>query len=384
MTTSFTQNRALSKPAHNDDINTWDQPMNGNSDQIDASFGGVTAINVTSVSGTVVLSDDTTSPPSYICPILKLSGTLTANINYQFPTGIGGDYTVFNSTTGAFSVVFSSGGGGTTVIIPQGASAAISVDGTNVLLSDTMAMGASGQIQYNSSGVTAGSSKLIFDGTSLNNPGGNIGCSALSINGLTGGGTITSGPGGPGGISYFSFSQGQPDDTSWSHLCGYGAGGGGYNIVVYGNGNIINQNNSYGAISMRKLKQDIVPAASQVEDIKQIARMVSKYRLKANPTGPLQIGLIADDLLQGPSPGLVSVMRDYEMETVPLLTETGAPIFEEDSVTPVMVQQKKLLPTDSLHVNYSVLYMKAVKALGEMIERVEALEAALTKAGIPF
>lgn len=99
-----------------------------------------------------------------------------------------------------------------------------------------------------------------------------------------------------------------------------------------------NTTNSYGAISDRERKQDFETAKSQTEDIKALARMTTKFRMKDNPDGPLQIGLIAQDVQQV-SPGLV-----YDVD-------------------------------GTLGIAYSVLYMKAVKALGETIEMVEALRA---------
>lgn len=139
------------------------------------------------------------------------------------------------------------------------------------------------------------------------------------------------------GPAFFVDGPGQPNDHSWqSFFAQFGSGS--FGIIIYGNGDVVNQNNSYGAISDEKLKQDIVPATSQWEDIKAIAKITSKYHLKSNPDGPLQLGVVAQDI-QKISPGLVS----------------------EDNET--------------LSVNYSVLYMKAVKALGEALERIEALEA---------
>lgn len=133
MVSTFTTNKHLEKPAHNDYIDTWEIPVNANENITDSAFGGVTSINVTAVVGpTITLSNSTASPPSYICPMFILSGTLGANLNYQFPSGVGGQFSVYNNTTGAFSLTFSSAGGGTSVVIPQGARVLIEVDGTNV------------------------------------------------------------------------------------------------------------------------------------------------------------------------------------------------------------------------------------------------------------
>lgn len=140
-----------------------------------------------------------------------------------------------------------------------------------------------------------------------------------------------------------------PNDTTRYFLSCNSTAGTVY-AKIYSNGNLVNLNNSYGSTSDAKLKQDIVLAGSQWGDIKEIGKIVSKYRFKNNPNGPLQIGLVAQDV-QAISPGLVNSSSDVDEET------------------------KQPLGTETLSVQYSVLYMKAVKALGEALERIETLES---------
>ena len=96
-----------------------------------------------------------------------------------------------------------------------------------------------------------------------------------------------------------------------------------------------------------KLKQDIVDANSQWNDIKEVR--VRKYRFKNSPNSPLQIGVVAQEI-ETVSPGLVDESADYDQEGNKLETTTKS-------------------------VKYSILYMKAVKALQEAMERIETLEA---------
>jgi hypothetical protein len=127
-------------------------------------------------------------------------------------------------------------------------------------------------------------------------------------------------------------------------------------LYVYSNGNVVNTNNSYGAISDIKLKENIVDADPQWDDLK--ALQVRKYNFKEE-TGHsthTQIGLIAQEA-ELVSPGLV----------------TESPDRDEDGND---------LGTVTKSVNYSVLYMKAVKALQEAMERIEVLEQRLNDAGI--
>jgi hypothetical protein len=130
------------------------------------------------------------------------------------------------------------------------------------------------------------------------------------------------------------------------HSTASGPGTGTNSFLVYTNGDVQNTNNSYGAFSDLKLKENIVDALSQWDDIK--ALQVRKYNFKEGQTHT-QIGLIAQEA-ELVSPGLVSESPDRDADGNDLGTVTKA-------------------------VNYSVLYMKAVKALQEAMERIETLEA---------
>jgi len=115
--------------------------------------------------------------------------------------------------------------------------------------------------------------------------------------------------------------------------------------VLY-NGNVTNTNNSYGSLSDARAKQDITDAASQWNDIKAIR--VRKYRLisdveRSVATGvaaPYQIGVVAQELQQT-SPGLVETNGDEN---------------------------------NMMSVKSSIMYMKAIKALQEAMDRIENLE----------
>jgi len=127
-------------------------------------------------------------------------------------------------------------------------------------------------------------------------------------------------------------------------------------FLVQSDGDVQNKNNSYGQISDQRLKQDIVDAASQWDDIK--ALQVKKFRFIDAVTNlgsdnvPLQIGVIAQDLEAANMSGLVVEKQDV-IDGVDQGTTTKS-------------------------VKYSVLYMKAVKALQEAMERIETLEAQVT------
>jgi hypothetical protein len=129
--------------------------------------------------------------------------------------------------------------------------------------------------------------------------------------------------------------------------------GGTTEFQVTSNGNVANTTNSYGAISDIKLKENIVDANSQWNDLK--ALQVRNYNFKEGQTHT-QIGLVAQEA-ELVSPGLVNESPDHDAEGNDLGTVTKS-------------------------VNYSVLYMKAVKALQEAMERIETFEQRLSDAGI--
>ena len=111
-----------------------------------------------------------------------------------------------------------------------------------------------------------------------------------------------------------------------------------WKFILRGDGDCENANNSYGSISDVALKENIVDANSQWNDIKNIK--IRNYNFKAS-TGQqthTQIGVIAQEL-ETVSPKLVKVSED-DMKTV----------------------------------SYSVLYLKAVKALQEAMAKIEVLE----------
>ena len=123
----------------------------------------------------------------------------------------------------------------------------------------------------------------------------------------------------------------------------------GTNVMnIRADGDLENTNNSYGAISDAKLKENIVDASSQWNDIKSL--QVRNYNFKES-TGfstHTQLGVVAQEI-ETISPGLVDAVPDLDNDGNDLGTVTKT-------------------------VNYSVLYMKSVKALQEAMNRIETLE----------
>tara|TARA_R100000030_G_scaffold56873_1_gene42806 strand:+ start:172 stop:1446 length:1275 start_codon:yes stop_codon:yes gene_type:complete len=116
-------------------------------------------------------------------------------------------------------------------------------------------------------------------------------------------------------------------------------------LAIRDSGNVVNANNSYGSLSDSRMKENIVDAASQWDDIK--ALQVRKY----NRIGDTQkeLGVIAQELEASGMGGLVEEGRYYDVNNNP----------DEET---------------RKSVKYSVLYMKAIKALQEAMTRIETLE----------
>ncbi len=125
-------------------------------------------------------------------------------------------------------------------------------------------------------------------------------------------------------------------------------------LVIKPDGDVENANNSYTGFSDVKLKENIVDASSQWEDIKALRVRNYNYKESTGYSTHRQIGVIAQEL-ELVSPGLVKESID-----------TGDGPNGETEFD---------LGTTTKSVNYSVLYMKAVKALQEAMERIETLEA---------
>lgn len=121
----------------------------------------------------------------------------------------------------------------------------------------------------------------------------------------------------------------------------------GLKLAIHGNGDVDNANNSYGAISDVKLKENIVDANSQWNDIKAVK--VRNFNFKDDSAKTKMLGVVAQEI-ETVSAGLVSESIDRNLDT------------GED------------LGTKTKAVKYSILYMKAIKCLQEAQARIETLE----------
>ena len=124
MTSTFTPNKNLELPGFNDYVDSWNTPVNADFTAVDTALGGVTNLNATAVSGDVTLTSTQYRPIQIV-----ISGTLTANVRYLIPASVGGQWTITNSTSGAFTLSVASAAGGVDITLLSGTTI-VSCDGT--------------------------------------------------------------------------------------------------------------------------------------------------------------------------------------------------------------------------------------------------------------
>jgi hypothetical protein len=122
----------------------------------------------------------------------------------------------------------------------------------------------------------------------------------------------------------------------------------GVRMVIYGNGNLANVNNSYGAYSDIKLKENIIDATPKLEDLLKVK--VRNYNLKGDDKK--QIGVIAQEL-EDIFPGLIEESNDT------IKNENGENIETGEKTK---------------SVKYSVFVPMLIKAIQEQQKQIDELK----------
>lgn len=126
---SFTTNKNLEDPASG--TLNWNVNLNSNFDIIDAALGSTTTINVTGATATPI----NLTAAQYQSLIIAFTGTLTANVTYRIPNGVGGQWILTNAATGAYTITFTNVAGTTTVLVPASITGVTAYsNGTNLYL----------------------------------------------------------------------------------------------------------------------------------------------------------------------------------------------------------------------------------------------------------
>jgi hypothetical protein len=140
------------------------------------------------------------------------------------------------------------------------------------------------------------------------------------------------------------------NDTSSYHLICSTLGSD--KLFIYGNGNVVNANNSYGSLSDVKLKENIVDATPKLANLMQVK--VRNYNLIGDTTK--QLGVVAQEL-EAVFPAMVDESPDRDAEGNVLETKTKS-------------------------VKYSVFVPMLIKAMQEQQAIIESLKARLDAANL--
>ena len=93
-------------------------------------------------------------------------------------------------------------------------------------------------------------------------------------------------------------------------------------VFIYSNGDIKNQNNSYGAISDERLKENIVDATPKLDDLMKVK--VRNFNLKGEETK--QIGVVAQEL-EEVFPGMIDESKDPDSDDETLYKSVKYSVF---------------------------------------------------------
>ena len=147
-----------------------------------------------------------------------------------------------------------------------------------------------------------------------------------------------------------------------------GTNGGADRLYIYGNGNVVNVNNSYGALSDIKLKENIEDASPKLQDLLKVK--VRNYNLIGEETK--QIGVIAQEL-EEVFPAMIDESEDLEEVEIPQLDEEGNELLNEEGKV-VTIKEKQPTGTFTKSVKYSVFVPIMIKAIQEQQEQIQELK----------
>jgi len=152
-------------------------------------------------------------------------------------------------------------------------------------------------------------------------------------------------------------------------------------FFVYSDGDAYHHDGTFAQISDRRIKDNITDANSQWEDIKAM-RFVNYQRKDdirqyGESEAKVQLGLIGQEL-EAISPNLVRSVEPNASDIISS-SEFGSLYVDGDDIPEgKQVGDVKEVTDKVKGVAYSILYMKAVKALQEAMTRIETLEAKVT------
>lgn len=139
--------------------------------------------------------------------------------------------------------------------------------------------------------------------------------------------------------------------------------GGSYSqrCVIRGDGDLENVNNSYGALSDKRLKEDVRDMSAQWDDVKSLTPRKFFNKL----SGDEQVGLVAQEV-KNTSPGLVRTLDNEEAKRI---LKSAYPESSEEDIEGMLSEEPLM------SIKYSVINMKLLKVVQELQDRIEVLES---------
>jgi hypothetical protein len=132
-------------------------------------------------------------------------------------------------------------------------------------------------------------------------------------------------------------------------------------LKVLNSGDVQNVNNSYGAISDIKLKENVVDTSPKLDKILQVK--IRNYNLKETPEHK-QIGVIAQEL-ETVFPSLITETKDKETVTKIRIVDGVKEEYTEEVLTGETTKA----------VKYSVFVPILIKAMQELNDKFEEYKA---------
>ena len=169
-----------------------------------------------------------------------------------------------------------------------------------------------------------------------------------------------------------------PDNTSNDNLVFSFEDDATSRIKITSDGDINNHDGTYGTLSDSRIKDNITDANSQWDDIKAIK--VRNYKKKDDvrdyaDKAPTHIGVIAQEL---EASGMNGLVKETDPSKGEIKSDSSfGTLYQDGDTLPdgKEIGDIKEIKSQVKSVKYSILYMKAIKALQEAMTRIETLEA---------
>ncbi len=190
------------------------------------------------------------------------------------------------------------------------------------------------------------------------------------------------------GIRVF-FSEQNKDDNASNYFVGQNTGA--VRVIIHSDGDIVNHDGAYNAISDERIKEQIADASSQWDDIKALKMRKFKFKSdiaeKGDSNALWRLGVVAQELEASGMNGLVKPEVNYkegdqETKDYPYTEDDREQGLIPDGKDVGDIKQAKTADVGDIkqykEVKYSILHTKALKALQEAMAKIEDLEARVT------